>query len=77
MKLITPYANTTAFVQGDIIYVADRVYKAAASATSGSSAPTHTSGTTSDGSLSWTYLRRRTDGNLVQDAWTTNSTGSN
>ena len=77
MKLITPYANTTAFVQGDIIYVADRVYKAAASGTSGSSAPTHTSGTTSDGSLSWTYLRRRTDGNLVQDAWTTNSAGSN
>ena len=54
MKLITPYANTTAFVQGDIIYVADRVYKAAASATSGSSAPTHTSGTTS---VSYTHLR--------------------
>ncbi|BCU98593.1 MAG: hypothetical protein CM15mV22_2250 [Eurybiavirus sp.] len=26
MKLIAPYANTTAFTQGDLIYVADRVY---------------------------------------------------
>ena len=25
MKLIAPYANTTAFAGGDIIYVADRV----------------------------------------------------
>ena len=77
MKLIAPYANTTAFAGGDIIYVADRVYKAVATGTSASTAPTHTSGTASDGSMSWRYLRRRTDGNLVQNGWSVNSLGTN
>ena len=77
MKLIAPYANTTAFAGGDIIYVSDRVYKAVATGTSASTAPTHTSGTASDGSMSWRYLRRRTDGNLVQNGWSVNSLGNN
>ena len=57
MKLIAAYANTTAYTQGDLIYVADRVYQAALSGTSSSTAPTHESGTLTDGSMPWTYLR--------------------
>ena len=75
MKLIAPYQNTTAYVYGDLIYVADRVYRAA-QGTSGSSAPTHTSGTVSDGSMDWTYMRLRTDGNLYQDGWSSITGGS-
>ena len=57
MKLLTKYANTTAYTQGDLIFTQDRVYKAAASGTSSSSAPTHESGTVSDGSMNWTYIQ--------------------
>ena len=77
MKLIAPYANTTAFTQGDLIYVADRVYAAAVSGTSSSTPPTHESGTLTDGSMTWTYIRKRTDGNLVQGGWSTLTGGSN
>ena len=76
MKLIAAYANTTAYTQGDLIYVQDRVYQAAVSSTSGSSAPTHESGTATDGAMTWTYLRKRTDGNLYQGGWTVGSLGS-
>ena len=80
MDLITPWTNSTSYNKHDLVYVADRVYKAAETATSNASSsnfPTHLSGTATDGTMSWTYVRRRTDGNLVQGAWTLNSGGSN
>ena len=61
----------------DRVYVANRVYEAQHPAgTSGASSLTHTSGIASDGNISWKYLRIRTDGDLFQDGWTTNSAGS-
>ena len=77
VELISAYANTTAYTEGDLIYVANRVYKAAASGTSSSSAPTHETGTVTDGSMNWTYIRKRTDGNLVQGGWSSITGGSN
>ena len=67
---------------GDLVYVGNRVYVAAPVInsevnTSGSSAPTHTSGTVSDGGANWTFKRTRTDGNLFQDGWSSITGGSN
>ena len=68
-KLLDPWQATTSYVVGDLVYVGNRVYVAAPVInsevnTSGSSAPTHTSGTVSDGGANWTFKRTRTDGNL-------------
>jgi len=77
MKLLAEYANTTAYTQEDLIFTQDRVYKAAMSGTSSSTPPTHESGTVTDGSMTWTYLRKRTDGNLYQGGWSSITGGSN
>ena len=76
MKLLNAWAATTAYTWGDLVYVANRVYRANASGTSGSSSLTHTSGSASDGTLTWTYVRTRTDGNLFQDGWSSITGGS-
>ena len=76
MKVLSVFANTTAYTEGDKVFVADRVYKAAESGTSSSAPPTHESGTVSDGSMTWTYLRKRTDGNLYQGGWGSITGGS-
>ena len=75
MKLVAPYQNTTAYSLGDLIYVQDRVYLAS-TGTSSSTPPTHESGTLTDGSMNWTYLRKRTDGNLYQGGWSSITGGS-
>ena len=77
MKLLDAWASGAAYVQGDLVHVGNRVYVAANSGTSGASSLTHTSGTTSDGTVSWTYLRIRTDGNLFQDGWASITGGNN
>ena len=72
LKLLSAWTMSTAYNKEDLVYVDNRVYKAAATGTSDSSAgnaPTHTSGTVSDGTLTWTYVRTRTDGNLHQGGW--------
>ena len=74
---LSAYANTTAYTKNTFVFVEDRVYKAAATGTSASSAPTHTSGTVSDGTLDWTYIRNRTDGNLLQAGVGSITGGSN
>ena len=79
MDLLTAWTNSTSYNKYDLVYVADRVYQAAETATSNSNsgnAPTHLTGTVTDGTMTWTYVRRRTDGNLVQDSWTLNSGGT-
>ena len=77
MKLLAEYANTTAYTEGDLIFSGNRVYQAAVSGTSSSTAPTHETGTASDGSMTWTYIRKRTDGNLYQGGWGSITGGSN
>ena len=70
MQLLEPWANSTAYTTGDLVHVGNRVYEAMHPAgTSGASAPVHTSGSGSDGTVSWKYIRTRTDGNLFQDGW--------
>ena len=80
IKLLSPWTMSTSYNKEDLVYVDNRVYKAAATGTSdstSSNAPTHTSGTTTDGTLAWTYVRLRTDGNLHQDGWASITGGSN
>ena len=76
--MLTAAWATTSYQEGDLVHVANRVYVAESTGvnTSGSSAPTHTSGSASDGNMLWKYLRIRTDGNLFQGGWTTVSSGS-
>ena len=80
-KLLEAWASGTSYSQGDLVYVANRVYVAekvgnAPTNTSGSTPPTHTSGTVTDGGVLWTYKRIRTDGNLFQDGWASITGGS-
>ena len=79
LKLLSAWTMSTAYNKEDLVYVDNRVYKAAATGTSDSSsgnAPTHTSGTVTDGTLTWTYVRTRTDGNLYQGGWNSITGGS-
>ena len=77
MKLLDAWASGTAYTTGDLVYVNNRVYEAQDPAgTSGASSLTHTSGTASDGTVSWKYIRTRTDGNLKQDGWASITGGS-
>ena len=70
MKLLNPWQSGVAYQAGDLVHVGNRVYQAQYPAgTSGSTSLTHTSGTGSDGTVTWEYIRIRTDGNLFQDGW--------
>lgn len=50
------WAATTAYTVNNIVYSGTRVYKCTVAGTSGSTAPTHTSGTAVDGSATWEYV---------------------
>ena len=77
MKLLEAWTATTSITSGDLIYANNRVYRAQHNGgTTGSSAPTHTSGIAADGSVNWEYIRTRTDGNLFQDGWASITGGS-
>ena len=77
MKLLTAWASGVAYQAGDLVHVGNRVYQAQYPAgTSGSTSLTHTSGTGSDGTVTWEYIRIRTDGNLFQDGWSSITGGS-
>jgi parallel beta-helix repeat protein len=52
----TAWASSTSVSLGAIRYNGSNVYKADAAGTTGVTAPTHTSGSVSDGGVSWTYL---------------------
>ena len=57
MSITDAWVTGTAYNTGDLVYVANRVYEAQHPAgTSGASSLTHTSGTASDGNVSWKYL---------------------
>ena len=78
MKLLNPWQSGVAYQAGDLVHVGNRVYQAQYPAgTSGSSSLTHTSGTGSDGTVTWEYIRIRTDGNLFQNGWSSITGGSN
>ena len=77
MDLLTAWSTSTAYNKYDLVYVADRVYQATVTGTSDSdanNAPSHLTGTVTDGSMTWKYIRRRTDGAVI--ATTTNSLGT-
>ena len=78
-KLMGPWVTATSYSQGDLVYNGIYVYRAKASGTSGSTAPTHIQGTVIDGigGIEWEYQRVRTDGNLYQDGWSSITGGTN
>jgi hypothetical protein len=49
------WVASTAYITGDYCWYNGNIYTCDAGGTSGSTAPTHTSGSASDGNLSWTY----------------------
>ena len=49
------WVGTQAYNSGDQVFVGANLYTAAATGTSGATAPTHTTGTVNDGGLDWTY----------------------
>lgn len=52
----TAWSSGVSIHSGEIRYNGSNVYRAGAAGTTGGKEPTHTSGTVSDGSISWTYL---------------------
>lgn len=52
---------------GDIVINANRRYIAMSSGTTGSTAPTHTSGTVSDGGVDWLYIEQSRDDDYYQN----------
>ena len=76
-KLMSEWQTATAYDQGDLVYNGVSVYRAKAAGTSGATAPTHTTGTVTDGVVEWEYQRVRTDGNLYQGGWSSITGGSN
>jgi hypothetical protein len=55
----TPWAPLTAYAFGDTVFAGNAVYRCAAAGTSGSTAPSHTSGTAQDGTVTWAYVGPR------------------
>jgi hypothetical protein len=55
----TPWAPLTAYTVGSSVYAGNNVYRCVAAGTSGSSEPTHTSGTAPDGTVTWEYVGPR------------------
>lgn len=51
-----PWKAATAYTSGDYVRSEGKEYKAANSATSGTTIPSHTSGTVSDGGVNWEYI---------------------
>lgn len=50
------WVTSTAYTAGDFVRNANKLYLAATTGTSGATAPTHTSGTVSDGGVNWLYI---------------------
>lgn len=55
------WATGKAFSTGDYTITSGRTYVAASTGTAGSTQPTHTSGTVSDGGVNWTYVETAQD----------------
>jgi len=51
------WAGTTAFAAGAYCYYGLNIYYTSAGGTTGGTPPTHTSGSASDGAVTWTYIR--------------------
>jgi Pectate lyase superfamily protein/Right handed beta helix region len=52
----TTWTANTAYTVGTKVYAGEKVYEATVAGTSGTSAPTHTSGTNTDGTVTWQYI---------------------
>lgn len=55
------WVTSTVYTLGDVVQNASNVYKATSSGTSGGTAPTHTTGTTSDGTVNWIFVSSLTN----------------
>ena len=55
--VIPAWVTGTAYAAGDMVRSSNTVYVATTTGTSGGTAPTHTSGTASDGGVTWGYRR--------------------
>ena len=51
----SPWVGTQAYTIGDQVFVSNNLYTAASNGTSGTVAPSHSTGTISDGGVDWTY----------------------
>jgi parallel beta-helix repeat protein len=52
----TAWVASTAYVVGDVRYVNSKVYQCTVAGTSSTTAPSHTSGTATDGTVTWQYV---------------------
>lgn len=57
-KKYNPWVTGQAYTSGDVVFNSFYKYIATTSGTSGASAPAHTSGTVSDGGVSWLYVEQ-------------------
>lgn len=55
-SVVTPWAAGVSVLKDDLRRVGQVVYKADAAGTTGANAPSHTSGSASDGAVSWTFV---------------------
>lgn len=56
-----PWGTGRTFAIGDHVHNGGNVYRATSAGTSGASAPVHTAGTVSDGTVSWAFVQTGTD----------------
>ncbi|MEC9435885.1 MAG: YHYH protein, partial [Thermoproteota archaeon] len=52
----SPWVAATVYAQGDQVYSDKKIYAAQGAGTSGTIAPTHTTGVVSDGSINWAFI---------------------
>jgi hypothetical protein len=56
-----PWAGSFAFVVGQQVHANGNVYRATVAGTSGATAPSHTTGTATDGGVTWLFVQVGTD----------------
>lgn len=53
------WAPSAAYAVGDVVFAENRVYRCIEAGTSGATAPSHTSGSAQDGTVTWSYVDER------------------
>jgi hypothetical protein len=60
-RVSQPWAGSTAFLVGQQVHANGNVYRATVAGTSSSTAPSHTTGTATDGGVTWQFVQVGTD----------------